>query len=187
MAEQRTELETRLDAIETRLALRDLVSRYAKAVDTRSLDDLSALFAPDARFGADNGSFDAEGKAAIMADFQRQFMGMGPSFHAVHDQIIDLDPANPDRASGITTCHAEVLRDDTMWLGAVRYTDRYVRVDGRWRFAERMLGFFYYLRAKDYVGSLDPVLRFRLGTLRPADWPEKLESWQGFYRADAVA
>src|SRR3546814_11274723 len=87
----------RLEAVETRLMLRDLVSRYAYSVDNRAIDTLADLFAEDAVFRARNGGFSASGRTAIAAEFRSQLNGLGPSFHFVHDHIVDLDPADPDR------------------------------------------------------------------------------------------
>src|SRR3546814_20831144 len=78
--------------------LRDLVSRYAYSVDNRAIDTLADLFAEDAVFRARNGGFSASGRTAIAAEFRSQLNGLGPSFHFVHDHIVDLDPADPDRA-----------------------------------------------------------------------------------------
>src|SRR3546814_17335473 len=75
----------RLEAVETRLMLRDLVSRYAYSVDNRAIDTLADLFAEDAVFRARNGGFSASGRTAIAAEFRSQLNGLGPSFHFVHD------------------------------------------------------------------------------------------------------
>src|SRR3546814_17352533 len=88
--------------------LRDLVSRYAYSVDNRAIDTLADLFAEDAVFRARNGGFSASGRTAIAAEFRSQLNGLGPSFHFVHDHIVDLAPADPDRAWGVATAHAEV-------------------------------------------------------------------------------
>lgn len=173
-----SDLQTAAD----RIALRDLVSRYALAVDSRAIDTLSGLFASDAAFRSQNGSFRADGRDAITQEFRRQLGGLGPSFHVVHDQVIDFDPHNGDRATGITTAHAEVWREGRLHLTAIRYHDRYVRSDARWQFAERALGFLYYVAASDYGALTGDIGRFRIGDqVIDADWPERLESWRDFY------
>jgi uncharacterized protein (TIGR02246 family) len=173
--------ESRLEAIETRLALRELLSLYAYAVDNRDIDGLADLFADDAVFGTRNGSFVAHGRAAIAAEFRAQLGQMGPSFHYVHDHILDLDPADRTRAQGVATAHAEVRRADGLWHTAIRYHDHYVRQGGRWRFQGRELAFLYYVRARE-DGWSDPERRVinRHGAV-PADWPEALPSWKAFH------
>jgi hypothetical protein len=62
------------------------------------------------------------------------------TFHAVHNQLVELDG---DRASGETYCIASHLyeRDGRQrkldW--GIRYQDLYVRSEGAWRFARREL------------------------------------------------
>src|SRR3546814_18949560 len=90
--------------------LRDLVSRYAYSVDNRAIDTLADLFAEDAVFRARNGGFSASGRKAIAAEFRSQLNGLGPSFHFVHDHIVDLDPADPDRELGRASCRARVCQ-----------------------------------------------------------------------------
>src|SRR3546814_7310279 len=74
----------RLEAVETRLMLRDLVSRYAYSVDNRAIDTLADLFAEDAVFRARNGGFSASGRTAIAAEFRSQLNGLGPSRSEEH-------------------------------------------------------------------------------------------------------
>nr|WP_047165543.1 nuclear transport factor 2 family protein [Sphingomonas sp. Y57] len=173
--------DQRLEAVESRLALRELLSRYAYAVDNRDIDALAELFAEDASFGTRNGSFAVHGRAAIAAEFRAQLGNMGPSFHYIHDHILDLDPSDPDRAKGVATAHAEVRRQDGLWQTAIRYHDNYVRQHGRWRFQARELAFLYYVRAPgDSWGDPDRRVIDRRGAV-PADWPEQLPSWKAFH------
>jgi hypothetical protein len=69
-------------------------------------------------------------------------------------------------------------------LAAIRYADRYRRLQGRWRIAERVLSFFYYVPTAEYLDALGPGLAARMrayDVARPADWPEGLESWREYY------
>src|SRR3546814_10902896 len=105
------------------------------------------------------------GRTAIAAEFRSQLNGLGPSFHFVHDHIVDLDPADPDRAWGVATAHAEVRRGDGAWQTAIRYHDSYVRQDGTWRFQERALAFLYYVRAPiEALGGPDQRVLHRAGS-----------------------
>src|SRR3546814_1183912 len=85
----------RLEAVETRLMLRDLVSRYAYSVDKRAIDTLADLFAEDAVFRARNGGFSARGRTAIAAELRLQLDGQCPSFHLFHAQFVHIDPPTP--------------------------------------------------------------------------------------------
>src|SRR3546814_19347247 len=79
----------RLEAVETRLMLRDLVSRYAYSVDNRAIDTLADLFAEDAVFRARNGGFIASGRTAITAAFRSQLNGLGPSFNLARQSVVE--------------------------------------------------------------------------------------------------
>ena len=79
------------------------------------------------------------------------------SLHVTHGHIIDLDPDDPNSASGVLFCHAEVIPRDPeegSKVAALRYDDKYRRADGKWRFSERCLSFFYRLDAADYLKGL---------------------------------
>jgi len=68
---------------------------------------------------------------------------------------------------------------------AVRYADEYRREDGKWRFADRLLSFLYYVPADEYAGALASSLKMRVYD-RPTegDWPESLPSWQAYHDRD---
>src|SRR3546814_15557729 len=100
----------RLEAVETRLMLRDLVSRYAYSVDNRAIDTLADLFAEDAVFRARNGGFSASGRTAIAAEFRSQLNGLGPSFHFVHDHIVRSEERRVGKEC-VSTCRDRWLTD----------------------------------------------------------------------------
>jgi hypothetical protein len=66
--------------------------------------------------------------------------GPGEDFHVVLNPLIDLDPADPDRARADVTWLYVVKGDDggpaLAKLG--HYEDELVREDGQWRFARRV-------------------------------------------------
>ncbi len=178
-------LTQRIRALEDRLALRELVARYGIAVDDREIDALAALFTPDACFRSQDGVMNALGREAIIEQFHRRFAALKATNHVAHDQIIELDAADPDRASGLVSSHAEVWRNGQALIAALRYRDRYQRHEGRWCFAERSLSFLYYLPVGEYAEGLGSLLRMRAyGDRRPADYPEALPTWQRYHRKD---
>ena len=62
----------------------------------------------------------------------------------------------------------------------LRYEDEYVREDDRWRFAERLMRFFYYCPIEDYPTILTTRRRKVIaGERRDADIPEPLPGWAG--------
>ena len=126
-----------LREIADRLALRELVERYARAVDSRDYELAERLFLEDGELvGAD---FSLRGAAAI-AKAMRRVERYVSTFHCIHNQLLELEP---DQASGETTCTAHHVyekdgeRRKLAW--GIRYQDRYQRSGDGWRFARREL------------------------------------------------
>ena len=73
----------------------------------------------------------------------------------------------------MVTGHAEMGVDGQMVLASIRYTDRYRRVDGAWRFAEREMAFGYYMKLSELPEGFGDTLRKHYkGERLPAEWPE---------------
>lgn len=167
------DLARRLRAVEDRLAISDLQARYTLAMDDHDLDRAAPLFAEQGRFRSADGVMDAIGREAICDQYRGRFSALRFNFHVTHDHLIELDPVDPDRATGVVSSHAEVVRGGVPMITAMRYTDSYVREDGAWRFADRLLRFFYYLPVTDYVAALPTRGRMRAyGDVRDAELPE---------------
>ena len=176
-----TELAARIRRLEDREAIRELVGAYGYTIDNRDIDGLAQLFCVDGVLQSADGIMDARGRAAVVEMYHGRFAALGPTFHYTHDQAVAFDPADPDRASGVVASHAEVTRNGETMLAAIRYRDEYRREDGRWRFASRLLTFFYYTPVSEYVDCMKSALRQRAyGDQRPADWPESLPTWQRY-------
>ena len=166
-------LECRLRRIEDRNEIADLQARYTLAIDLHDLATVAPLFATEGRFRSADEVMDATGRDAICAQYRTRFAVLGFAFHVTHDHLIELDPVDPDRASGTVSSHAEVVRNGQPMLVAMRYADRYCREDGAWRFADRLLRFLYYLPLADYAQAIATRDRMRAyGDARPADLPE---------------
>lgn len=182
------DLATRIRRLEDREAIRELVGRYGFVIDNRDIEGLAELFCEDGVLQSQDGVMNARGRAAIVEMYKGRFAVLGPTFHFTHDHAITLDERDPDSATGIIASHAEVTRNGETMLAAIRYHDRYRRENGRWRFASRMLSFFYYTPVEQYVETMKSALRQRAyGEPRPADWPESLATWQRYVSGDAGA
>lgn len=180
---QKDEFAARLDRLEAESAIRALAARYCFAIDDHDLDAVAALFTADARVWSRDGVMDAVGRDAIIRLYEGRFAVLGPSNHVSHDHWIRFGE-NPNEAEGLLSAHAELYRNETPMVTALRYQDRYKRVDGEWLFAERELTFLYYVPLSDYPGILGQPDRMRAyGDRRPADYPETLASWKD-YRGD---
>ncbi|WP_148573858.1 nuclear transport factor 2 family protein [Nocardioides caldifontis] len=173
-AESRT-LEERLRRLEDRREIDDLVLLYFLAMDERDLDALPRIFTEDAYLGSRDGVFDARGLSAVTAAYRGRFDVLGPTFHYSHGLVVRFDEQDPDRADGLLTAHAEVVRHDvTMWV-ALRYRDTYRRTPDGWRIVTRVMSYMYYVPASDYAEALrDSDRNLAYGEPREADWPSVL-------------
>ncbi len=130
------ELERRIDRMESRDAIRQLVSRYGVLIDARDLDALTALFVDDVRVTRTE-----RGHApmrALLEGLVRQFT---TSIHFVGNHTIDL--VDDDHAEGVVYCRAEHEVGEQWIVMAIQYWDRYERRDGRWLFTGRKVKHWY--------------------------------------------
>jgi hypothetical protein len=169
-------VEERLRRVEDRIELSDLVATYGQVVDDRDPDGMRACYAKDSVFDTVTGRI--EGREAIVDYYLERLRIQGPSFHVPHSQTVEF--TGPDEASGVVTAHAELgTPDGTFWV-ALRYHDRYIREDGRWRFRERVVKQLYAMPLRELVTDLNADKRVRWAGTEPAvaDIPEGLRTWQ---------
>ena len=181
-----TELESltrRVEQLESRVAIAELVSGYAIACDEHDIERLGTQFAEDAVLDSPSKLLMANGRAEILAMYVRLFKIRGPGYHWTHDHFVNFDPTNPDRATGLVLSHAETCPDNEVSVSGMRYDDEYCRIDGRWKFQKRTLKFLYYVPAKDYTQALTGATRVTMGGRSlPGDFPESTPAWQAFDR-----
>jgi ketosteroid isomerase-like protein len=114
-------------------AMRDVLARYARAIDRMDWDLLRSCYHPDAidEHGRYNG--DVEG---FIAWLERELPAYSATLHTLNQQRIEIDG---DAAFSETYCVAyhrsADQREDRTLL--VRYCDRFERRDGEWRIAHR--------------------------------------------------
>lgn len=175
-----SDLEARIQRLEDRQAILDLVARYYNAVDDRDIDAVGAMFCLDGVFGRFNGSDRAEGRDAIVRFYNDRLSLAGPSFHYPHAHVIDFH--SDIEASGVVTAHAELGVEDKMVMTGFRYQDRYRKEsDGRWRFAERLTRFFYMMSHDELHEHYSDPIRIRWpGEPMAADLPDGLDTWKSF-------
>jgi ketosteroid isomerase-like protein len=179
-----TDLEARIRRLEDRVEIGELIARYGLVMDDRDLAGMPDLFTPDATVRSADGVMNATSRDQVVEQFRGRFKVLGPSNHVTHDRIVTFDPTDPDRASGLVLSHAEMNRRGMAMVTAIRYQDEYRRHEGRWKFASRLLNFFYYVPAAEYVDALGKGLATRNRAYeepRAADWPESLATWRQYY------
>lgn len=153
-------LEDRLARIEARAEIQDLAARYFLATDDDDWNVLAECFAPDGSFEA-AGFGKVEGRDQVIALLKQSRAMMGQTVHCMDYPLVEL--TGPDTATGVVTAHLELGMGEETVFGAVRYIDSYVRIEGRWTIASRIM------RAV-HMGSWDQV-RSSLVTRENVRWP----------------
>lgn len=132
-----------------RLAIRELVDRYARAADRVDGAAAAALFTPDGALRI----FERGGDAAVRERLGREaiataFAGLSRydvTLHVVANHLIEF--TGEDAATGETYCLAHHVRTigegveahPSDHLMAIRYLDQYRRTEEGWRIAQRHL------------------------------------------------
>ena len=171
-------LEERLDRIESREAIEDLLLRYCMACDDRDIEGLVGCYAPGGYFLSSGRR--TEGHDAMARQFAARLADFGPTYHVIHGAIIEFD--SRDSARGTVLAHAEHMVERGIVVAAHRYLDTYTRVSGRWLLRSREAR-FYYVAPLDELPTLDPTApRRRWPGAEPqaADLPESLATYQAF-------
>jgi ketosteroid isomerase-like protein len=130
------ELERRIDRLESRDAIRQLVSRYGVLIDARDLDALTALFVDDVRVTRTE-----RGHAPMRVHLEGLVRQFTTSIHFVGNHTIDL--VDDDHAEGVVYCRAEHEVGEQWIVMAIQYWDRYERRDRRWLFTGRKVKHWY--------------------------------------------
>jgi len=148
-----------LDRLVARDEIRQLVARYAVAMDARDLDAVVALFVDDVRLGHGR-----QGRPALRDDLDHALRDMPLTILNVGTHLIDVD--DDAHARGVVYCRGELQLGERWVVQMIQYRDTYERRDGAWRFARRQ-HLLWYGRE---VGTSP------LG-LAPARWPEHHTGW----------
>ena len=173
-------LATRLKRLEARFAIMDLIHEYCSGIDDRDLDRFVSCFTVDAVVRHQDDALHLQGREAIREYYLRRFRDYGVTYHYPHSHFVETD--GDSMAHGVVTGHAEMALDGEGWVAALRYTDQYRIEEGRWRFAERVIATWYYMRLSDLPGGLAATLRKHYrGALLPAELPESLETYKSWH------
>jgi uncharacterized protein (TIGR02246 family) len=180
MSEADGSLAARIQALEDRRAIDDLVTAYCLAIDERDLERFLSLFTEDAVLRHEDGVLSLKGLPSIRTYYTERFAGYGVTFHTPHLRMVHA--VSEDEATGVVTGHAEMSQGEDLVVAAIRYTDRYRRVEGRWLFAERVLGFWYYMKASELpTGFAGDLRKHYRGVRMPAELPESLATFKAWH------
>jgi hypothetical protein len=123
-------LLSRLDRVESMLAIQQLAARYALAVDSRDLDSWVQLFIADVNCGRHG-----VGRKVLRDVIAASLRSFYRSIHFVGNHQIDL--IDSDHATGIVYCRAEHEVGAEWIVVPVAYFDEYERRNGNWYFVRR--------------------------------------------------
>jgi uncharacterized protein (TIGR02246 family) len=165
MAHELEDLRNRLQRLESLEEIRQLVSKYALALDMRDMDAMANLFVPDVKVGQGR-----SGRQALRDwlddTMRKQFDGTS---HHVGTTIIEFVDA--DNAVGIVYSKNEHETGAEWVIMQMMYYDTYARVGGRWCFRRRQPLYWYATDLnKPPVGS------------RKMRWPGR-EPYEGAFHA----
>ena len=175
-------LEQRVQRLEDKAALWDLAGEYCNAIDDLDIERLEPLFTRDSVYHSMDNVTVFHNRAEIVQHFREFFPVQPVCFHYPHSQSITFD--GPDDAHGFVNGHVDVgyPSDGSFLLGALRYYDRYRREDGQWRFAERILKCWYWMKLTDLpTGFKDEIRNHLRGMRLPAHLPEELETYRALH------
>ena len=131
------EILARLDRLESRDEIRQLISKYSLALDMRDIDAMVNLFPEDVAVGGGK-----TGRSALKAWFsdtlRNQFDGTS---HHVGTTIIEF--VDPDHAVGIVYSKNEHETGPEWVIMQMMYYDHYERIAGRWYFRRRQPLYWY--------------------------------------------
>lgn len=129
-------MSTDLQTVVDRLAIDDILTAYATAVDSGSFEDLRGVFTADARI-----DYTATGGIAGSVDEVIAWLGtVLPGFttycHFLGNRQVSVDG---DAARSRTLCLNPMVAEPNGFLLGIYYNDVWVRGDDGWRISERVL------------------------------------------------
>jgi uncharacterized protein (TIGR02246 family) len=132
-------LEARVQVLEDRAEIEQLLLQYGRALDARDFDAYADLFAADGEWSGSIGTF--KGPANIKAAMLKAFPALPagttpvPTFHLLTNALIDV---HGDRATAVSKWTFIRVDGKPNIALAGRYEDTLVREHGRWKFLRRV-------------------------------------------------
>jgi len=157
------------------LEIQQLAHRFARAHDSRDLDEMPRLFVAaeePLRFP----SFNAINVLAVLPEY---FNVAGPTVLFVANHVIDF--IDDDNASGDVYCLAKLDIDGTWVEQAILYRDVYRRDEGSWRFVSRCHLLWYGIELPERPFA-QPKTQWPVEATGRGSLPEDFASWRAFYR-----
>lgn len=146
----------------SRDAIADLILTYAERLDAGDLAGVAALFRDAVYHSSQGGTY--PGSAAVLEVLTRKVVlypdGTPRTKHVITNATIEADdPAGTATSRSYFTVLQQTERVPLQIVVAGRYHDRFERVDGVWRFADRLI-------YGDLLGTLTDHVRDASGLTR---------------------
>jgi ketosteroid isomerase-like protein len=134
-------------------AIRALIHEYAERIDSGDLDGLATLFS-DATWGSPGRGTPLRGTEQVRRGYDGVILydGIPCTKHVISNVTIELTGESTAAARSYFTVLQARPDFPLQSIIAGRYHDRFERVDGRWRFADRQI-------IPDLIGDLSQHLR----------------------------
>jgi SnoaL-like domain len=138
-------IEERLQELEDRIAIRELIDQYTFTADTRDAEGQMAIFTENTNFEVymdekiptPTQVIKGRKNLRLVFDDLNQYLS---TMHFNGQSTVTLDG---NKATGITYCrayHLKVLEGvQKMMIAGIRYYDTMIKQDGIWLFSERKL------------------------------------------------
>lgn len=133
-------LAARIQRLDDRMAIEQLLMEYGRAVDNRDFVAFAALFTSDGEWKGAQGSY--RGPKQIRESMEKIFAAAaadipkGSNFHLLTNVIIDLQGDHATASSKFVFYKTNGAKPEAAVAG--RYQDRLVRVGGEWKFQQRL-------------------------------------------------
>ncbi|HZZ48538.1 MAG TPA: nuclear transport factor 2 family protein [Pseudonocardia sp.] len=150
-------IEERVQVLEDREAIRELIAKYCRGVDGRNEDLFMSIWSDDASYRIGGPFGDHTGLEQIKGILHGLWSAFTEMHHWATNVVIEIDG---DKARA--WCNADVTGTDTKGralMFAASYTDELRRIDGTWKFTVRDIDLHYMTPVLEPWSS-DPASRF---------------------------
>ena len=138
-------IEQKLQELEDRIAIRELIDRYAFCADTRDAQGQMALFTEDTNFEVfmDEKNPTPTQVVSSRKDLFPVFDNLNTYLSTMHFNGQTAIKVDGNKSTGLTYCRAYhlTIQDGVqkLMIAGIRYYDIMVKQSGAWLFAERKL------------------------------------------------